>query len=87
MCLFVAVHILLHVKAPFFNVIWRSIYTSIYLYLYIYLYIVYIYKVNDKDELLAKEGQWVYRLRSLKQDGLNESDYFFGHNRGERGRK
>ena len=44
-------------------------------------------KVNDKDDLLAKEGQWVYRLRSLKPDGLNESDLFFGHNRGERGRK
>ena len=44
-------------------------------------------KVNDKDDLLAKEGQWVYRLRSLKPDGLNESDFFFGHNRGERGRK
>ena len=44
-------------------------------------------KVNDKDDLLAKEGQWVYRLRSLKPDGLNESDFFFGHNRGERGPK
>ena len=44
-------------------------------------------KVNDKDDLLAKEGQWVYRLRSLKPDGRNESDFFFGHNRGERGRK
>ena len=43
-------------------------------------------KINDKDDLLAKEGQWVYRLRSLKPDGLNESDFFFGHNRGERGR-
>ena len=44
-------------------------------------------KVNDKDDLLAKEGHWVYRLHSLKPDGLNESDFFFGHNRGERGRK
>ena len=44
-----------------------------------------IFKVFD--DLLAKEGQWVYRLRSLKPDGLNESDFFFGHNRGERGRK
>ena len=41
--------------------------------------------VNDKDDLLA--GQWVYRLRSLKPVGLNESELFFGHNRGERGRK
>ena len=37
-------------------------------------------KVND--DLLAKEGQWVYRLHSLKLGGLNESDFFFGHNRG-----
>ena len=34
-----------------------------------------------------KVGQWVYRLHSLKPDGLNESDFFFGHNREERGRK
>ena len=44
-------------------------------------------RVNDKDDLLAKEGQWVYQLRSLKPAGLNESDFFFGHNRGDRGRK
>ena len=44
-------------------------------------------KVNAKDDLLAKKGQWVYRLRSLKPDGLHASDLFFGHNRGERGRK
>ena len=34
-------------------------------------------KINAKDDLLAKEGQWAYRLRSLKPDGLNESDLFF----------
>ena len=44
-------------------------------------------KVNAKNDLLAKKGQWVYRLRSLKPDGLNASDFFFGHNRGERGQK
>ena len=46
-------------------------------------------KVNAKDDLLAKEGQWAYRLRSLKPDGLNESAYFFfcSQNRGERCRK
>ena len=44
-------------------------------------------KVNDKDDLVAKDGQWVYRLRSLKPDGLNESDFFFGHNRRDRGHK
>ena len=30
-------------------------------------------KVNAKDDLLAKVGQWAYRLRSLKPDGLNET--------------
>ena len=44
-------------------------------------------KVRVKDDLLAKQGQWVYRLRSLKPDGLKESDFVFGDNRGERGRK
>ena len=44
-------------------------------------------KVNDKDDLLAKEGHWVYRLPSLKPDGLNESDFFFGDNKGESGCK
>ena len=31
--------------------------------------------VNDKDDLLAMEGQWVYRLRSLKPDGLDKRDF------------
>ena len=44
-------------------------------------------EVNAKDDLLAKEGQWAYWLRSLKPDGLNESDFFFSRNRGERSRK
>ena len=51
------------------------------------VHIQHIDRVNNKDDLLAKEGQWVYRLRSLKPDGLNESVFFFGHNREERGRK
>ena len=34
-------------------------------------------KVNAKDDLLAKEGQWAYRLRSLKPNGLNESNFLF----------
>ena len=41
-------------------------------------------KVNEKDNLLAKEGQWAYRLFSVRPEGLNESDYFFSQNRGER---
>ena len=40
--------------------------------------------VNAREDLLAKEGQWAYRLRSLKPDGLNESDFFFSQNKGER---
>ena len=44
-------------------------------------------KVNAKDDLIVKEGQWAYRLRSLRPDGLNESDFFFSQNRGERTRK
>ena len=43
-------------------------------------------KVNEKDNLLAKEGQWAYRLRSVRPEGLNESDFFFSQNRGERTR-
>ena len=43
-------------------------------------------KVNAKDNLLAKEGQWAYRLRSVRPEGLNESDFFFSQNRGERTR-
>ena len=45
-----------------------------------------IYKVNAKDNLLAKEGQWAYRIRSVRPEGLNESDFFFSQNRGERTR-
>ena len=40
-------------------------------------------KVNEKDNVLAKEGQLAYRLRSVRPDGLNESDFFFSQNRGE----
>ena len=41
-------------------------------------------KVNAREDLLAKEGQWAYRLRSLKPDGLNESDFFISQNKAER---
>ena len=35
----------------------------------------------------AKEGQWAYRLRSVRpEEGLNESDFFFSQSRGERTR-
>ena len=29
-------------------------------------------RVNAKEDLIIKEGQWGYRLRSLRPDGLNE---------------
>ena len=38
-------------------------------------------KVNVKEDLIAKEGQWAYRLRSVRPEGLNESDFFFSQNR------
>ena len=43
-------------------------------------------KVNAKEDLIAKEGQWAYRLRSVRPEGLNESDFFFSQNRAERTR-
>ena len=43
-------------------------------------------RVNAKEDLIAKEGQWSYRLRSVRPEGLNESDFFFSQNRGERTR-
>ena len=44
-------------------------------------------RVNAKEDLIIKEGQWAYRLSSLTPDGLNESDFFFSQNRRERTRK
>ena len=41
-------------------------------------------KVNDKDALTTKEGQWAYTLRSLRPEGLNDSDFFFSQNRRSR---
>ena len=43
-------------------------------------------RVNAKEDLVAREGQWAYRLRTLKPNGLNESDFFFSENREERTR-
>ena len=43
-------------------------------------------KVTEKDYLLAKEGQWAYRLRSVRPVGPNERDFCFSQNRGERTR-
>ena len=34
-------------------------------------------RVSDESALLDKEGQWAYRLRCIKPQGLNGSDFFF----------
>lgn len=41
-------------------------------------------RVNKKENLIDKEGQWAYQLRSLRPSGLNESNFFYSQNRGER---
>ena len=41
-------------------------------------------RANKKENLIDKEGQWTYRLRSLRPSGLNESNFFYSQNRGER---
>lgn len=43
-------------------------------------------KVNAKEDLVTKEGQCAYRLQSVRPEGLNESDFFFSQNWGERTR-
>lgn len=34
-------------------------------------------KVNSREKLVERESQWAYRLRSLRPEGLNDSDVFF----------
>lgn len=34
-------------------------------------------KVNGREKLVERESQWAYRLRSLRPEGLNDSDVFF----------
>ena len=48
--------------------------------------VLLIDKVSSKTELLQKEGQWAYRLKSLKPLGLNDSDFFYSKNRALRER-
>ena len=43
-------------------------------------------EVHLIDKVIAKEGQWAYRLRSVRLEGLNERDFFFSQNGGERTR-
>ena len=51
------------------------------------LHIQLIDRVNDEKDLLDREGQWAYRLKSVKPHGLNESDFFFSQNKSSRVRK
>ena len=44
-------------------------------------------QVNNERDLLDREGQWAYRLKSVKPHGLNESDFFFNQNKSSRVRK
>ena len=34
-------------------------------------------RVNSEGELRDKEGQWAYKLKSVKPGGLNNNDFFF----------
>ena len=38
-------------------------------------------KVHTKDKLAVKEGEWAYRLQTLRPDGLNDSDFVYSQNR------
>ena len=51
------------------------------------LHIQLIDRVNDEKDLLDREGQWAYRLKSVKPHGLNENDFFFSQNKSSRVRK
>ena len=41
-------------------------------------------RVNGEQQLREKEGQWVYRLRTLHPNGLNDNDFFLVQNRRSR---
>ena len=43
-------------------------------------------RVNRPEELLNKEGEWAYKLKTIWPNGLNESDFFFNQNRHRRRR-
>ena len=34
-------------------------------------------KVSNTSDLLGKEGQWAYRLQTIRPLGLNENDFFY----------
>ena len=38
-------------------------------------------RVKGEDQLRDKEGQWAYRLKTVRPHGLNDDDYFFTQNK------
>ena len=38
-------------------------------------------KVHNNEKMFIKEGEWAYRLQTLKPEGLNDSDFFYSQNR------
>ena len=38
-------------------------------------------RAMEGSELREKEGQWIYRLGTLRPQGLNEDDGFYAQNR------
>ena len=43
-------------------------------------------KVPNNEKLFIKEGEWAYRLQTLKPEGLIDSDFFYSQNRVTRNR-
>ena len=41
-------------------------------------------RAMEGSELREKEGQWIYRLGTLRPQGLNEDDGFYAQNRNTR---
>lgn len=44
-------------------------------------------RVDRTENLMDKEGQWAYKLKTLRPHGLNESDFFYSQNRGLRAQR
>ena len=43
-------------------------------------------KVHNNEKLFIKQGEWAYRLQTLKPECLNDSDFFYNQNRVPRNR-
>ena len=52
-----------------------------------YVSIKFIDNVPHESKLLDKEGQWAYRLKSIRPQGLNNNDFFVNQTRSNRKRK